>query len=286
MKLACVIVIYNVPVANCSRVIMALGDEVEFFIVDNSDKSGYIKENLEYYDVAFKWNKSINYFSLKENKGIATAQNIALKLVVGSNHEAVLFLDDDTSLQPGFKESMLRCMEENLAKPFLIAIMPRVFSEKKEEIGNYRKEKGEYVCREMMNSGTLVPRKTLVEIGLMNETLFIDYVDFDFGWRLQAAGGKIIVCEDASIVHSLGETEFKFAGQRIFKSSAVRLYYQSRNIFLLLKKPYSPKIFLVKIFFKNAVKSFLQSISYKKTDYMLKFLKGTFNGIKQSFYFE
>jgi GT2 family glycosyltransferase len=58
-------------------------------------------------------------------------------------------------------------------------------------------------------SGSLIPAAALRRIGGMREAFFVDYVDFDFAFRLRAAGLRLVGVGDARLEHRLGEPRTK-----------------------------------------------------------------------------
>ena len=52
-----------------------------------------------------------------------------------------------------------------------------------------------------LQSGSLFSRSALKDVGLFDETFFIDYVDFEFCLRLRKHGFRLIEATDAPIYH-------------------------------------------------------------------------------------
>lgn len=283
MKIACLIVLYNSALNELRKQIDSLDNSIDFYLIDNSTQQAIITGNN---DCFLQWKRegisNVFLFQLFDNKGIAFAQNFGIQKIGERPYQAVLFLDDDSVLNKGFLGAIITDYKKAETRFKHFAVVPRVKTASGEEIGFYKKHlNNSFETNMLMNSGALIPVKTLQYIGVMDENLFIDYVDYDFGWRLLKQGGEIIVSEKAFITHTLGEKEIYFLGKRIFVSTGTRLYYQTRNIFLLLNKDYAPKSFLVKNIIKNSVKSVIQAMAQKNKLYITMFVKGMVDGIKQ-----
>jgi rhamnosyltransferase len=105
--------------------------------------------------------------------------------------------------------------------------------------GNGRSSKTEISCIEYaITSGNLVRVNLFDEIGLYDEGLFIDCVDFDFSLRLRRAGHAIYRVPNASMEHHLGEDADVpgFLEKFYDRHSPVRRYYQTRNYLYLAER--------------------------------------------------
>ena len=83
-----------------------------------------------------------------------------------------------------------------------------------------------------MASGSLIPSEVLQKVGLMRDDFWIDYIDYDFSFRLRKLGYKIIGVGAASLKHRLGESFKKHIGNFSFTyhvHPAFRRYTIYRN---------------------------------------------------------
>src|SRR5690606_2396705 len=76
--------------------------------------------------------------------------------------------------------------------------------------------------------------------GLMEERLFIDYVDYEFSWRLKKLGYTNGITRNCLLQHSIGKKMINIYGYKINISSPFRYFYQYRNYFVLLRRGYVP----------------------------------------------
>ena len=91
--------------------------------------------------------------------------------------------------------------------------------------------------RDLMSSGTLIPAEVLRSIGLMREDLFIDCVDFEWGWRCRQSGMVLVVDNQVRIHHRLGQSVIQGAfGAFLRVPAPIRHYYQFRNVIALIMR--------------------------------------------------
>jgi len=74
----------------------------------------------------------------------------------------------------------------------------------------------------------------------MNEDLFIDFVDIEWGLRAKSLNYHCYGVCSAIMQHQLGDTniDIKLINRRIVLHSSLRYYYQFRNAIILYKYPH------------------------------------------------
>lgn len=242
MKIAAVVVLYNpnkVPKPNDVRHnIMSYAQKLEkVFVIDNSDcdNSNLLRDI-----------KNLDYIPLNKNFGIAAALNIGCEKALQEGFDWCLTMDQDSywdenefenyldsakklvisndekvaSISPRLKMPVksLHDIFVNIARPFYYKI---------------RKPPEYKIIDRTITSGNLIRLSVWSEIGKFDENLFIDGVDFDYCFRLQKIGYKIVWTRAARLNHSIGDDKF-----RLFKSGKhndFRLYYMVRNNIYLAK---------------------------------------------------
>ena len=90
----------------------------------------------------------------------------------------------------------------------------------------------------LIASGCLIPISTLDVAGDMNEQLFIDYVDIEWGLRAAYRGFQSYGACAARMHHDLGDEPIMFLGRSIPLHSPVRHYYHFRNAVWLYRQPW------------------------------------------------
>lgn len=79
-------------------------------------------------------------------------------------------------------------------------------------------------------SGALIPAKVLHEVGLMQENLFIDWVDLEWCWRAKNRHDYQTICTgDVVIEHTMGDGSIRFLWRKVGIRTPLRRYYMVRN---------------------------------------------------------
>lgn len=106
----------------------------------------------------------------------------------------------------------------------------------------------EFVCTDtLITSGCLIAMAALDDAGPMDESLFIDNVDLDWGFRALARGWALIGAPRAVLSHRIGDEHVAapawarwFGKDRAIGHGADRLYYITRNRIRLYWRPHVP----------------------------------------------
>ena len=179
------------------------------------------------------------------NLGFTGACNRALREILATDARYVLFLNDDTEVEPGFLEPLVRTANERtaVAPRTELADRPGMLDDAAGEFdwwrGTWKRRLlgrpggPEYARAHSIGTANLscllVPTEALREVGLLDDAFFVYYDDTDFCARLRRAGFEIRY-EPASIVrHRKGAT---LGGQM----SAFGCYYLTRNRPYLMRK--------------------------------------------------
>lgn len=100
-------------------------------------------------------------------------------------------------------------------------------------------------CASLNGSGTLMRIETWRKLGGLDESMFIDHVDTEWSFRLQAAGYGLWGIPSAKFVHRMGNASIRFwaFGWRLWPSrSPQRHYYLFRNAISLIRREYVPRV--------------------------------------------
>lgn len=215
--------------------------ESQYLIVDNSPKSDKaLEKNCERM-------KNCHYLAMNDNIGIAKAFNIGCEYAISKGYAWALTMDQDSQMSRDVLEKMLAFINR-----FEHVNQTAIFSPR-HVLQNYKKVKLQDETQEYqegfgpMSSGNMVNLKIWQEISGFDNALFIDMVDVDYYCKAMVHGYKVITVNQVEMPHKLGNLETKkFFTKKIpvMHHSAVRKYYQTRNVLILLKR--------YKIFSKNA----------------------------------
>src|SRR5690606_18738393 len=100
-------------------------------------------------------------------------------------------------------------------------------------------------CANLNGSGTMVRTKLFLDLGGLDETLFIDHVDTEWSFRVLAAGHALFGIPRAQFNHGMGERGLRFwwFGWRVWPQRApMRHYYLFRNTVNLWTRDYVPRV--------------------------------------------
>lgn len=243
-KIGGLIVAYHFDIHTMDTLINAFKKQVAMLVVvDNSDTSQ--QENF------IKYGESVYYLPLHENKGIAYAQNIGIKVLLENKCDFILFSDQDSILPVHLTESLLSSFR--ILKTYdknVQGIAPSAYNKKTGKpysyqsesladmaVENYQYEKVSY----LMNSGALIASTAFKHAGLMDTQLFIDGVDSEWCWRASyLMNATFYVDKNIKLPHFLGIDNKRIGGREISITPPFRMYYQYRNYIRLLKRKYVP----------------------------------------------
>lgn len=238
-----VIVLYNPDLQLLQRVVNALIGQADLiYLIDNSATS------LRH---AITKHHSITYIPLYENRGIAAAQNIGLRHLLRRGCHYLLLADQDSIASPDLVAELKR-RHRILSRVYDIAAvgpMPINRHSRKPYIAKgderiLRRIEHEgypfYEAHSIIASFSLLSAAALRRTGLMNEKLFIDFVDQEWCWRARECGQRIFVAPDLGMEHEQGRF-CRRLGLGLNISTPPRLYYQIRNLLWLSQSPQAPR---------------------------------------------
>lgn len=262
-KTAAVIVSYYPNTNSIVNTIRSIIEQVvKIYVVDNTPNSCLrLDEKLR---ESFYYGK-IELISLKENFGIAKAQNIGIKKALNEKADFILLSDQDTIYPVGYIERMIDIFFKIANHESIASISPNFAEQNRNgELHGFVASRGLFFNRthpvsgycealHVIASGQIIVADKLDKIGLMDEALFIDWVDMEWCWRAKAKGYKIIGCADMVIKHTIGDAVVNFASKSYTMHSPVRHYYIIRNaVYLALYNKHISVTLRIALFIKCA----------------------------------
>ncbi|WP_417385605.1 glycosyltransferase family 2 protein [Gimesia sp.] len=243
-SVASIIVTFNPDFEVLKRLLNAIASQVSHvFIVDNSPEISTQKEVQE----SVPPNGSC--ITMGGNFGIAEAINHGITTADKMNFSHVVFFDQDSLPSPDLINTLINAMNTEIrAGKKVAAVGPNYQDVKGSHSSPFVKLIGGRLCRiacakdevvsvdHLITSGCLVSMASLNEIGLMEEKLFIDYVDTEWCLRAISKGYEIIGVGNAQMQHDLGNNFVQLFGRTIPVHSSLRYYYLIRNGIWLLKQ--------------------------------------------------
>ena len=223
------------------------------------------------------------------NKGIALAQNQALEILLKEEKIThVVFLDQDSRLSADYPLAIAKEFERISKKQKLAFLGPSVENastgqEYKSVIHPNRiTPEGFIPRREVISSGGCTTIDCLKAIGLNDNQLFIDYVDFEWCWRANSKGYVCGITPRLSISHHVGRKTISLFGYQIIISAPGRYFYQFRNYLWLVRRKYVPLQWKIAMGIKNVARLFYFPLLVKQGGQSWKYMvKGIRAGLRK-----
>ena len=213
---------------------------IEIFVVDNASPHS---DNVDRVKELFP---EITLLKTDKNLGFAGGNNIAVRQASG---KYMLFINNDTEVEPDFLEPMVELLENN---PTIGMVSPKIYyfhtpktfqfagfttinpiTIRNFAIGFGEKDNGQYdtVCEtgSIFGAAMLVPRKVVEEVGMMTEVFFLYYEEHDWAERIKKAGYKIFFDGRSIVHHKESISTVKDSSFQIYYLNRGRILYARRN---------------------------------------------------------
>ena len=257
---------------------------IEIIIVDNASPT----DNP---DIITQQYPHVKLIRSAQNLGFAGGNNLGIAQAKG---EYLLFLNNDTEVEPGFIEPLVRLFQNDpkvgIASPKIIyygtdntiqyagskGINP--WTGRSITLGNLEKDLGQHnqSGRTELADGAamMVPMRVIKEVGVMPEIFFLYYEELDWCEMIKRAGYTCHYVADSTIHHKESIS--------VGKASVLKTYYMNRNRLLFIKRNTTGLAFLTSsfIFLAAAVpKKALNFALHKEW----KHLQALFKGLRWNF---
>jgi rhamnosyltransferase len=255
MNIGITYILYNPNIETLLASINSIYTQVnKILFIDNGSNNQFEIESFNTHLVP------IDKIYLYENTGIANATNIAIDYFIKLNFDYIIISDQDTIYHHNyistFKNKVDHISLENIA-----AFVPSVDDTISNSIKPFYIKKGLLLKKIVVDcdafvyqsiaSGMIINLLCIKVIGLMNTDLFIDYVDFEWCWRVHYYNWKIIAIPSMIIYHQLGDSVKRIGNKYVHIHKPIREYYIVRNVFYLsLNSPYIGIVDRSILFFK------------------------------------
>ena len=246
---------------------------IEVIVVDNAspnDNPDIIKENYP----------DVKLIKMVKNLGFAGGNNVGVTHAKG---ELVLFLNNDTEVEPDFLEPLVKVLMENekvvMSSPKLLfyhsdgkkliqyagakAINP--YTGRGYNIGSYQIDAGQFDESRETDLGhgaaLLVKMDMMKEHGLMPDIFFLYYEEHDWCTMLRDRGLKAWYVAESKVYHKESIS--------IGKNSPLKAYHMARNRVLYLRRRTSWPVFVICMIYFSFIATPKQMLSF--------LIKGEFN---------
>jgi hypothetical protein len=217
----------------------------EIWVVDNAsptDNPEIIKEKFP----------DIHFIRTEKNLGFAGGNNVAVRKASG---KYLLFINNDTEIEPGFLEPMVELLENN---PKIGMVSPRIqyfhsknvlqfagftpihpITSRSFAIGFGETDIGQYnmTCEtgSIFGAAMLVPKTVIEKVGLMADIFFLYYEEHDWASHIKRAGYKIYFQGKSLVLHKESISTVKNSPFQIYYLTRGRVLYARRNATGIIK---------------------------------------------------
>ncbi|CUO42597.1 glycosyltransferase family 2 protein [Clostridium disporicum] len=233
----CIIVTYNIG-NKFNKCYDSIKQQVsKVIIVDNGS-------NLETVNILNKLikDKYTDVIFNEENLGIAKALNQGIERAINEEFKWIITMDNDSVATDNMVNTMLQAYESIPDKDKVVSLFPKYIDLGINEEENYNNQNAnenvEFLNAEI-TSGNLIKADIFNKVGLFEEKLFIDMVDYEFCFRISKLGYKLVRVNNAVLQHNLGNMKVKrILGKNIYYTNHnyIRRYYITRNRFYTWNK--------------------------------------------------
>ena len=249
-NIVAIVVTYNPSVAELKTQLDAIVSEgVSIILIDNaSDNFAELESQISGIDPGF-----LVIRRNAENVGLAEGQNLGIAEARYRNASHVIFFDQDSVPEAGFKQALLSTEKELIRRGRRFsAIGPATYDPATSHYYPITKYFGPFIRRHypqgnepveatfLISSGSLIRMDVLNEVGAMRSELFIDYIDVEWCLRARSLGYSCFVASAARMSHRIGDARIRFLGRTISAHSPLRRYYLVRNSIFMLRLAYVP----------------------------------------------
>jgi len=285
-SISAVLVTYNPEIDVLISSIKSILPQVDnLIIVDNNSSNAELVKNIES-------EKLITIF-LDSNVGLATAQNLGIRHAKKLGSDFSLLFDQDSVIGSNFVEKIYSdyvYLENKNVE--VAAVGPFFYDRNTKYIYNPTNYVGPFISKVefdnepvsvtfVIASGSLIRMKVLEKIGLMRDDFFIDFIDIEWSLRAKNFGYSVFMSPNVTMEHNIGDKRIKLFNRLISLHSDFRKYYIYRNGLYMVKLPYVPFWYKVRLLVLNSIRSLLGIfLSEEKS----KTLKVTMGGWKDGFF--
>lgn len=194
----------------------------------------------------------ITVIRLYANKGIAFALNAGVSYLIQEGVQQFFLFDQDSQPDAPLINGLVTQLKQLSQSEKIAQVGPAYFDSRMERVVPFVRIKGFKLERVpaqgqnpipvdyLITSGACISAQAWAAIGAMDESLFIDYVDIEWGLRAKSLGWKSYGWAGQVMRHCLGDEPIKVLGKRRPLHSPTRHYYFFRNGIALLKRGYIP----------------------------------------------
>ena len=227
-------------------------------VIDNSENKNEVSKY-------FEEDSSYIYIDMHGNQGIAAALNAGIAYLRSKNMDMALTMDQDSLFPTSDYLAIYQLIEKYKDEYSIIGLDINKVNQSQEIVS----------VPYWITSGNFVNISDFYLAGKMNESLFIDYVDFDLGYRFKKAHLKLGYLSGYCITHTIGNPIPIHVLNKTFYAlnhSPIRYYYRYRNAYYLYH--YVDKEFFKKEYRREMFGGLIKMLIFeKKRNEKIKMIK-------------
>jgi len=213
---------------------------VEVIVVDNASPNDDPA-------IIVKLFPEIVFIQSKKNLGFAGGNNLGVRHTKG---KYILFLNNDTEVDPGFIEPMVEKLESN---PEIGAVSPKIkfffqpdtiqfsgqapinpYTMRSHGYGYGVKDIGKFdqdaPTSFVHGAAMMIPVEVIKKVGMMAEIYFLYYEELDWGARIRAAGYELWYVHNSTVMHKESMSTGKLTPFKTYYMNRARILYLRRNV--------------------------------------------------------
>lgn len=198
---------------------------------------------------------------LSNNPGLGKALNVGVALAIDDQCEYVLLFDQDSMAPKNYLAVMLHELQNIPQDSKNWAAIGPSFYDVRSTVGrvnNFKKDglrvlgtndQGSIIpCDCLITSGMLLNLKKLQPFPKFDESFFVDQVDSEWCFRLNAKGYGLYGSRKVQLAHRLSDASAWHIGPLTFlRYSPLRRYWYYKNSVRLIRSPYTPTMWKLRL---------------------------------------
>ena len=214
---------------------------IEIIVVDNASPTEAPTRIAEEFP-------AVRLIRSARNLGFAGGNNLGVAEALG---KYVLFINNDTEVEPGFLEPLVACFE---ADPLAGAASPKIlfhgtnrliqyagstglnpWTGRSRALGGPVQDQGQFAATAptvlVHGAAMMVPLAVIQKVGLMPELYFLYYEEYDWTEMIKRAGYRCYYVGEATVHHK--------ESMSVGKASPLKTHYMYRNRLLFIRRNYT-----------------------------------------------
>ena len=230
MELTVAVVLYNPDDTVKANILSYTALAKKIYLIDNSTCV------VDWIDELRK-HANIEYLSMHGNQGIAAALNTGARQAIKDGAEFLMTMDQDSRFSP----DVFKVYIDEAWKIFMgndkVAVCGINYD------GYSQKTNSDVeVADEVITSGMIIRLDVMKKVGFFIEELFIDYVDYEYCYRIRKNGYVCMMINKCKLQHQIGGmnpiVKYGIHFKNHNEHNSVRQYYMARNaIYVIAKYP-------------------------------------------------